>query len=89
MANLGTGNMYFLQLNLKAAYHQVPLSVASRSLTTIITNIGTYKFTMIPFGIKSAPSAFQRRMSELIEVVWNASIPRGHISSVSGQGNAT
>ena len=66
MANLGTGNRYFAQLDLKAAYHQVPLTVDSRSLTTIITHIGTYKFTRMPFGIKSASNAFQRIMSELI-----------------------
>ena len=66
LANLGTGNRYFAQLDLKAVYHQVPLTVDSRSLTTIITRIGTYKFTRILFGIESAPSVFQRIMSKLI-----------------------
>ena len=35
-------------------------------MTTITTDIGTYKFTRMTFGIKSAPSVFQRIMSVLI-----------------------
>ena len=66
LGKLGTGNRYFARLDLEAAYHQVPLAEDSRSLTTVITHIGTYKFTRMPFVIKSAPSVFQRIMSELV-----------------------
>ena len=66
LANLGTGNRYFAQLDLEAAYHQVPLVENSWSLITVITHIGTYKFTRMSVGIKSRPSVFQRIMSELL-----------------------
>ena len=66
LARLGTANRYFSKIDLEAAYHQIPLAVYTRSLTTVITHIGTYKFTRMSFRIKSALSAFQRIMTELI-----------------------
>ena len=63
---LGTGNSLFAKQDLKAAYHQIPLDRDSQSLTTIITHVGTYRYTRTPFGIKSAPSAFQRIISQIL-----------------------
>ena len=51
---------------MEAAYHQIPLVVDSRSLTIVVPHIRTYKFTRTPLGIKSAPSAFQRIVTELV-----------------------
>ena len=60
LAISGAANRYFAKIDLEAAYHQIPLAVNNRLHTTVITHIGICKFTRIPFGIKSGPSAFQR-----------------------------
>ena len=65
-AQLGTKNTLFAKLDLEATYHQVPLAKEYRPLTTIATHLGTFMYTRMPFGIKSAPSASQRIMSELL-----------------------
>ena len=42
---------------------------ASSKLCTFNTPYGRYRFTRLPFGIKSAPDVFQHCMSELFEDV--------------------
>ena len=44
-------------------FWQIPLSPASRLLTTFITPSERYCFNKLPFGISSAPENFQKRMS--------------------------
>ena len=58
-ARLGTEKKYFAKIDLKNAYHQVPLSEEFQPLTTVVTHCGAFMYTRMPFGIKSAPSAFQ------------------------------
>ena len=42
-------------------FHQIHLEEEeTQALTTIVTPIDTYKYTVIPFSIKTAPSALQR-----------------------------
>ena len=66
LAKLGTGNTQFAKIDLKNAYHQIPLATESQELTTIITHLGTFRYTKMPFGVKSAPSAFQRIMTGML-----------------------
>jgi hypothetical protein len=66
LASLGSGNKYFAKIDLQSAYHQISIDVKSQELTTIITHYGTFKYTRMPFGIKSAPSAFQRIMNQVL-----------------------
>ena len=37
LARLDTGNKYFAKLDLEAAYHQIPLAMDSKPLTTVVT----------------------------------------------------
>ncbi|UYV66880.1 hypothetical protein LAZ67_4003210 [Cordylochernes scorpioides] len=48
------------------AYHQIRLHPDSRYLTAFITHMGIYQFKRLPYGLSSAPSAFQRYLSELL-----------------------
>ena len=66
LASLGSGNKYFAKIDLQSAYHQISIDDKSQELTTIITHYGTFKYTRMPFGIKSAPSAFQRIMNQVL-----------------------
>ncbi|CAI5660563.1 unnamed protein product [Oreochromis niloticus] len=60
------GATHFSQIDLTSAYHQLPLHPDSRSLTAFITHEGLFQFTRVPFGLASAPSAFQKMMQTVL-----------------------
>ena len=66
MAKLGESSKCFAKIDLKSAYHQIALDDESQLLTTIVTHMGTFKYTRMPFGVESAPSAFQRIINQII-----------------------
>ena len=56
----------FSTIDLKSAFNQVPLHPDSRSLTTISTPFGLYQYTVLPFGLKTAPSIFQALIEKIL-----------------------
>lgn len=60
------GASMFSTIDLQNAYHQVTLHPDSRDLTAFVTHDGLYRFTRVPYGLASAPSAFQRMMSQIL-----------------------
>ncbi|KFD60722.1 hypothetical protein M514_10072, partial [Trichuris suis] len=60
------GSSVFSILDLKAAYRQLILHENSRDLTAFITHDGLYRFRRVPYGLSSAPSAFQKIMAEIL-----------------------
>ena len=60
------GAKLFSKLNANSGFWQIPLSPASRLLTTFITPSGRYCFNKLPFGISSTPEHFQKRMSKIL-----------------------
>ena len=61
-----TGARFFSKLDANSGFWQIPLSSASRLLTTFITPSGRYCFNKLPFGIASAPEHFQKRMNAIL-----------------------
>ncbi|KAK7910413.1 hypothetical protein WMY93_015097 [Mugilogobius chulae] len=57
------GATVFSTIDLASAYHQMPLHPESRDITAFITHEGLFRFCRVPFGLASAPSAFQKMMS--------------------------
>ena len=53
-------------LDLKSGYWQIRVGASSREKTTFVTHRGLYEFCVMPFGIKNAPSFFQRLMQNLL-----------------------
>lgn len=53
-------------LDIKQAYHQVPIAKESQSYLTINTHIGLFAFKRLPHGIHSGPAIFQRIMDNLL-----------------------
>lgn len=49
-------------MNLKVAYLQAPLDEKSQELTTIVTEVGTYQYQYLPYGMNTGPGSFQRLM---------------------------
>ena len=61
LAKLG-GKKYFSILDLTSGYHQMMLTLEASKLTAFKTSRGIYRFNRVPFGLKGAPSFFQKAM---------------------------
>uniref|UniRef100_A0A5S6Q5I1 RNA-directed DNA polymerase n=1 Tax=Trichuris muris TaxID=70415 RepID=A0A5S6Q5I1_TRIMR len=61
------GAALFSILDLKEAYHQLRLHEDSRDLTAFITHDGLFRFRRVPYGLSSAPSAFLKIMTEILQ----------------------
>ena len=65
LANLGA-NKYFTTLDLASGFHQIPVSEKDIEKTAFSVNNGKYEFIRLPFGLKNAPSIFQRVMDDVL-----------------------
>ncbi|CAC5397510.1 unnamed protein product [Mytilus coruscus] len=61
------GGKKFSKLDLSQAYQQLLLCQNSRNLVTIITHLGLYRYTRLPFGAASSPAIFQEFMDYVLE----------------------
>jgi hypothetical protein len=56
------GAKWFTRLDLTDAFHHIRVPREYRPATAFATHRGTMQFTRMPFGLKTAPSVFQRFM---------------------------
>ena len=61
------GAKVFPLLDVSNGFWHVVLDAESSFCTTFNTPFGRYRWKRMPFGIRSAPEVFQRKMHELIE----------------------
>ena len=61
------GKTVFSTLDLKDGYWQVELDTESSLLCTFNTPFGRYRFTRMPFGLKSASEVFQKKNEAVFE----------------------
>ena len=66
------GAKVFSTLDARSGFWQIKLDEASSKLCTFNSPFGRYRFTRLPFGIKSAPEVFQKSMSNLFEDIEGA-----------------
>ncbi len=73
LMSLGRGNKFFSSLDLVSGYWQVPTAPESRAVTAFSTPQEHFHYKRMPFGLKSAPSTFQRMMNTIFaeEIVKN------------------
>jgi len=61
------GARYLSTLDLKNGYWQIPLSPESRPITAFtVPGKGLFQFTVMPFGLHSAPATFQRLLDTIL-----------------------
>lgn len=57
---------YFAILDLTSGYYQLWMKESCRKFTAFICFIGIFEYVSMPFGLKGAPSHFQRIMSQVV-----------------------
>ena len=66
LLDLLKGAKYFSHLDLISGYWQVTLHPDDRPKTAFATKDGLYQFVVMPFGVATAPSAFQRMIQDVL-----------------------
>jgi hypothetical protein len=56
---------YITTMDVLKGFHQIPIDPDSRQFMRIICHLGVYEYLRMPFGIKNAPSHFQRMMDSV------------------------
>ena len=81
------GARYFSTIDARSGYWQILLDEESSKLTTFNTPFGRFRFTRIPFGIRSAQEVFHKRVREIFKdirvvetdidgiLVWGRTLP--------------
>ncbi|KAL1141027.1 hypothetical protein AAG570_000953 [Ranatra chinensis] len=62
-----SGASVFSLLDLKAGYHEIRMQEADCEKTAFQFGRGKYELTRMPFGLRNAPTTFQRLMDEFLE----------------------
>lgn len=57
---------YFTTLDLASGFHQVKMNPSDGAKTAFSSSFQHYEFTRMPFGLKGAPSTFQRLMNTVL-----------------------
>ena len=64
---------FVTKIDLLSAYFQIPLTPRAQDVSSFITPDGLYRFKVMPFGLKTAPAAFQKLINTITREVQNCS----------------
>ena len=59
----------FSMLDALWGYWQIPIAEEDRDKTTFTSHVGTYRYKRMPFGLRNAPSTFQRALDVILSGV--------------------
>ena len=60
------GSQYFTTLDCQSGYWQVPMDEDSKAITAFQAGNYFFEYEVMPFGLKNAPSAFQRMITQVL-----------------------
>lgn len=60
---------FFISLDLKSKYYQVPLEETSKNYTAFVTPQGEFEWNKMPFSLTNAPRVFQRYMDSTLQAM--------------------
>ena len=60
------GTNFFTRLDLVRGYYQLPIDDESKPYTAFTTNRNHWQFKRLSFGLRNAPSAFQREIQAVL-----------------------
>lgn len=63
------GKRYLSNLDLKDAFHLIPLDESSKEKTAFSCDSGLYEYTHLPFGLKTSPSFFSQLMDTILKSI--------------------
>ena len=58
---------YYTKLDIKDAYHNIPIREGDEWKTTFTFKRGTYEYLVMPFRLANAPAAFQRWINRTLQ----------------------
>ena len=65
------GSKIYSKIDLRKAYHQIPVAEDDIPKTAITTTMGLFEYTRMPFGLKNAAQTFRRFMDQIfLDVPW-------------------
>jgi Reverse transcriptase (RNA-dependent DNA polymerase) len=62
---------FISKLDLLAGYWQIPLTPRAKEISSFVTPDGFYQYQRMAFGLKNAPSTFQRMMNFIVSDINN------------------
>lgn len=60
------GAEYFTSLDMASGYHQIPVHPDSIERTAFVTPDGQFEYVTMPFGLRNAPSVYQRAINKAL-----------------------
>lgn len=57
----------FTKIDMKAAYHQIPVHPDSIEITAFVCEFSIFEYLSMPMGIKTAPAWFQRFIESVLD----------------------
>lgn len=61
-----SGAKYFSSLDMASGFHQIPIHPESIEKTAFVTPEGQYEYLAMPFGLRNAPSVYQRCITKAL-----------------------
>lgn len=58
---------YFSSFDAMSSYHQIPIHEADEEKTSFITEVGTYCYWTMPFGLKNTGATYQQLMNKIFK----------------------